>query len=220
MPENKNRLEARFVKQIKLQDLPLNILYGAMESLDGLKFNILKSYYPQLKSKREFLISPKYAGNITLVIESDNEHLTANCLLQGAKKALGEIANHIRRITQEYEGTKEFDAKPVRNIVRDKKIYVNNPHGDGIGISQAVVVRELAANLQNEDWYVYEDNYGTTEEKAFVKYFLGLVPELKKKYEEIYLIRNERIPELAIYDFDTGERFEPDFLLFFEEEAS
>lgn len=69
-------------------------------------------------------------------------------------------------------------------------------------------------NLYGEDWYVYEDNYGTTEEKAFVKYFHGLIPELRKKYEEIYLIRNERFPELAIYDFDTGERFEPDFLLF------
>ena len=28
------------------------------------------------------------------------------------------------------------------------------------------------------------------------------------------MIRNERIPELAIYSFSAGERFEPDFLLF------
>lgn len=27
-------------------------------------------------------------------------------------------------------------------------------------------------------------------------------------------MRNERFPELALYSFDTGERFEPDFLLF------
>ena len=38
--------------------------------------------------------------------------------------------------------------------------------------------------------------------------------ELRQQYEEIYLVRNERIAELTIYDFDTGERFEPDFLLF------
>lgn len=205
---------SRHTKQIKLKDLPLNILYGAVDSFEGLKFNVLKSHYPQLKSKREFLTSPIYVGNVTLVIESDSEHLTANNLFQAAKKALGEIAKHVRGIVQEYEGTKEFDAKPIRKVIMNKKIYVDNPHGDGVGVSQAVVVRELAVNLYGEDWYVYEDNFGTTEEKAFVKYFRGFVPELRQNYEEIYLVRNERIPELAIYDFDTGERFEPDFLLF------
>lgn len=51
------------------------------------------------------------------------------------------------------------------------------------------------------------------EEKAFIKYFASEVLKLKKKYEKIFLFRNERFPELAIYDFDTGERFEPDFVL-------
>lgn len=37
--------------------------------------------------------------------------------------------------------------------------------------------------------------------------------KLKTKGLEYYLIRNERIPELAFYSFDSGERFEPDFLL-------
>ena len=31
---------------------------------------------------------------------------------------------------------------------------------------------------------------------------------------EYYVVRNERIPQLAIYSFKDGERFEPDFLLF------
>jgi len=212
--EKMNEGGSRYTKQIKLKDLPLNILYGAMDSFDGLKFNVLKSHYPHLHSKREFLTSASYVGNVTLVIESDSEHLTADNLFQAAKKALGEIAKHVGGIVQEYEGTKEFNAKPIRNIIRNKKIYVDKPQGDGVGVSQAVVALELAVNLYGEDWYVYEDNFGTTEEKAFVKYFREFVPELRKKYEEIYLVRNERIPELAIYDFDTGERFEPDFLLF------
>ena len=72
--------------------------------------------------------------------------------------------------------------------------------------------KELAINLRR-GLGAYEDNFGQ-EEKAFVKYFCELVPDLRQDYQEIYLVRNERIPELAIYDFDTGERFEPDFLLF------
>lgn len=39
-------------------------------------------------------------------------------------------------------------------------------------------------------------------------------PKLQAKGLEYYVIRNERIPELAIYSFAAGERFEPDFLLF------
>ena len=42
-------------------------------------------------------------------------------------------------------------------------------------------------------------------------------PKLKSKRLEYYLIKNERIPELAIYSFDSGERFEPDFILFIRE---
>ena len=42
-------------------------------------------------------------------------------------------------------------------------------------------------------------------------------PKLRAKGLEYYLIKNERIPELAIYSFDSGERFEPDFLLFIRE---
>lgn len=37
---------------------------------------------------------------------------------------------------------------------------------------------------------------------------------------EFYVVRNERIAELAIYSFETGERFEPDFLLFVRKKRS
>lgn len=43
-------------------------------------------------------------------------------------------------------------------------------------------------------------------------HFKQYVDKLKAKYDKVYLIRNER--QLAIYSFDGGERFEPDYLLF------
>lgn len=49
---------------------------------------------------------------------------------------------------------------------------------------------------------------------------MGVVPELRKEYDEVYLVRNERIPALAIYEFDTDERFEPDFLLFLQKRGT
>jgi len=105
-------------------------------------------------------------------------------------------------------------------VLKDKKIHIDDPKGDGLGTSQAGILGEDKVDLAYESWYVYDDNYGTSEEKAFVKYFKGIELELRKKYDEVYLVRNERIPALAIYEFDTGERFEPDFLLFLQKKGT
>ena len=199
----------------QLKELPLNILFGAADSFEGLKFNVLKSHYPNLKSLQEFLTSDNYIGKIRLDIESDHEDLSASELFTAAKQVLDEVSRYILSIKQEYEGSREFYDKPVRDVLRDKKIYLAEKEGDyGLGYAQSELQGPLAINLKQEDWYVYNDNYGTSEEKAFVKYFSHLIDEIKKQYEEIYLVRNERIADLAIYSFDTGERFEPDYLLF------
>lgn len=38
------------------------------------------------------------------------------------------------------------------------------------------------------------------------------MPKLKEKYDEIYLVRNEK--DVCIYSFDEGGAFEPDYILF------
>lgn len=55
----------------------------------------------------------------------------------------------------------------------------------------------------------------------FIKYFNNEIkPKLEAKGLKFFLVRNERIPDLAIYSFSDGERFEPDFLLFIEREGT
>ena len=206
--------------QYKFKEIPFNILEGAMANFNVLKFNSLKSYFPNLKSKKEFLQGDNYLGNITLQIETPYKKLRAEDLYEGSMKVLRDVSLHIQKIKTQYEGSKEFYASNLRNVLKDKKIYVDNPHGEGLGISQAMIASEDNMNLGIESWYVYNDNYGTTEEKAFIKYFNGVVAGLKKEYDEVYLVRNERIPALAIYEFDTGERFEPDFLLFLQKKGT
>ena len=206
--------------QLKMKEIPLNITEGALANFEVMKFNVLKSYFPQLRSKREFLKSDDYLGNIIIQFESPYENLRAKDIYDGVMKVLQEVSVHIQKIETEYEGTKEFYIDRIHNVLRDKKAYYSNPQGDGEGISQALIVSDSRADLAYESWYAYEDNFGTSEEKAFVKYFQGLVPELRKEYDEVYLVRNVRIPALAIYEFDTGERFEPDFLLFLQKRGT
>ena len=69
-----------------------------------------------------------------------------------------------------------------------------------------------ALDLSTVQWYAYNDNFGTSEEKALVKYIEGKMTKLEEKYDEIYLVRNEK--DVKIFDFNEGRVFEPDFVLF------
>ena len=97
---------------------------------------------------------------------------------------------------------------------REKK-YDNNEieqkEGEGISQNAPNINPAYRYDLSDKSWFVYYDNYGTTEEKRFVRYFATQVEELKKLYETVYLIRNER--KYHLYSFDDGKRFEPDYIL-------
>ena len=66
-------------------------------------------------------------------------------------------------------------------------------------------------DLSDKSWFAYNDNYGTSEEKKFVKYFSTIVEKIKNKFEDVYLIRNEI--QACIYSFEDGSKFEPDYVL-------
>lgn len=203
-------------KSFKFKDIDYNILEGASEKFSELRFSIIKNRYPNLKTMKEFLTSDDYLGNNTIEINYGNE-IYGKDLRNACVKALNDIANHITEIKSEFEGTKEFLPISLKKVLKDKSIYISKiDENGGKGDSQNNCSNdEYKTDLINEDWYVFNDNYGTSEEKQFIKFFkLNIAPKLIEKDLEFYVIRNERVPELAIYSFKDGERFEPDYLLF------
>jgi len=72
---------------------------------------------------------------------------------------------------------------------------------------------ELQYDIQSANWYAYDENYGTSEEKKFVKYIASQIGDLRAKYEgaEIYLIRNEL--DYWLFSPQDGRRFSPDYML-------
>lgn len=197
-----------------IADINYAIVYKALCKYSVFKFNILKSYFPNLKSTREFVYDKNYLGYIRLHITSKYETPPTDILYSACVKALGKIAESIFGIEETYEGSSEFTAQYIHDIFKNKRCNYIDPHDGGVGISQNDNSVPIAwkMDLSKEDWFVFEDNYGTSEEKAFVAYFKEYVKDLKDKYDKVYLVRNER--QLAIYSFDGGERFEPDYLLF------
>ena len=211
------------LKSIKFKDIDYNILLGAIECFEELRFDILKEKYPSLKSMREFLTSDEFLGNSNLEITYSQDEVNGKILFSAVKHALVKVASHVMAIKPEYVGSKEFEPKQLKLILKDKKISPGSIEGNGgKGNSQNNCSNEeYRLDLTNESWYVFNDNYGTSEEKLFIKYFkTHIEPKLKEKNLEYYVVRNERIPELAIYSFEAGERFEPDFLMFIRKQRS
>ena len=191
-----------------------SIVHRALRRIDIFKFSVLRRYFPNLKSIREFITDKAYLGNVKILIESRDEIPTPETYFDACLYVLTKIGGEISAIKETYEGTTDFEGKKFSEVFRNKTLHITDPHGEGEGISQnAMVIRpEWKIDLSSADWFVFNDNFGTTEEKAFVAYFASYVEELKREYETVYLVRNER--QLVLYSFDGGERFEPDYLLF------
>ena len=184
------------------------------------KFNTLKSYFPNITSTRQFVTADEYLGSVRIDIQSKDDNPSMETLYSAVFFVLGKIALSISGIEETYSGTKEFRAKNVRDVFRNKTVNYTDPHDGGVGVSQndSSVRPEWKMDLSSEDWFAYTDNFGTSEEKAFVAYFSGYVDDLKKIYSRIYLVRNER--EFHIYSFEDGERFEPDYVLFLQKDKA
>lgn len=180
------------------------------------KFNILRSRFPNIESMRQFIMKEEYLGSVRIDITSKDDKPTSKNMYAAVFDVVGKIADLISRIEANYKGTTEFRACNIRDIFRNKTVHYTDPHDGQIGISQndPSVEPDWKIDLSQEDWFAYTDNFGTSEEKAFVAYFKGYVDALRKEYSKVYLVRNER--EFHIYSFEDGERFEPDYVLFLQ----
>lgn len=210
-------------KYFLIKDIDYHIVLGASEFFNELNFWFLKTKFPKLKTLKEFLTSENFVANIKIEFNYfKNQTIKGKDLFESLKIVFADIANYIGSIKPYYIGTKRFYAYPIKNVIKDKSIYLNLIHENGgRGTSQINCHDEkYKLDLNQENWYVYNDNFGTSEEKMFIKYFKNeIAPKLNSKKLEYYIIRNERIPELAIYSFLDGSRFEPDFLLFIKKKG-
>ncbi len=204
----------------EIAQINYSIVHKALCKYNVFKFNTLKSYFPNLKSTREFITSPNYLGAIKVEITSRFENPAPYILFTACANVLERVAESVNAIEVSYIGTTEFKPTHIHDIFKDKKCNYTVLHDGGIGVSQndMSVPSAWKIDLSKEDWFAFEDNFGTSEEKAFVAYFKTFVSVLKAKYDKVFLVRNER--QLHIYSFDGGERFEPDYLLFLHKNNS
>ena len=207
-----------------IKNFAFHIQRKALNKLPFYRFNNLQKYFPHLKSVSEFLTSDKYALNIKVELEGTIEQVQSpsnEMILETLVKIFDEIAKAIPQGTVAFKGTRGFYPQGIAYTFKDKvlNITVNEDGVQEYGIGQTETTnQDLFIDLSKEDWYVFNDNYGTSEEKHLVKYIKSAYTQLSKKYDEVYLLRNEK--HFKLYTFEEGQALEPDFVLILKKKES
>lgn len=202
-----------------MREFGAHVVRKALSSNPVYKFNKLIKQFPNLKSIDEFIESTHYLGNIKITIKGNRDVLATLPQiekLRAAKKTLNIIAGYLDANRTDYKGSIEFIPKTINHIYEKDKILNivnegNTQQEFGIGQDETNNP-ELYLDLSNQDWFAFNNNYGTSEEKYLVRFIDSMMNELQKKYDDVFMLRNEK--HFKLYSFKDGKPLEPDFVLF------
>ncbi len=204
-----NNEEETIIEQAKpidksLSEIPKHIIRFALSQNPFFYYNNLVRFFPNINSLSNFIESKDYLGGLEITISGTKTRLSEienDDYLIAIQNLLQSIETEIKSNLAEFEGS-EYTKDYIHKVFKNKEIKVNKDSERAKGQEEFLI---------DESWYVFNANYGTSEEKKFVELFQRRFESLSNKFSNIYLIRNER--EIKIFD-KLGRAFEPDFVLF------
>ncbi|MCT7538208.1 DEAD/DEAH box helicase family protein [Aliarcobacter butzleri] len=186
---------------LKISDFDKNLVRVAINKKPFFSFSNLKKYFTNLKSINQFICDGDFLGEIEWHIKS-------------AKKL---------NIDDDFKISLVLEVLEIieKKLLANKTNFVGSHRFYPVRISQKVLkektikLKDSATRIDvKDDWYVFEEHFGTNEERAFTDFMFKISDDLKDKYKKVLLLRNEKA--FKIHSFDEardGEGFEPDFLL-------
>ena len=144
-------------KDVKLVTIPKNIIQFALSKNPFFHFNNVSHYFPNVSSLSNFIDSPDFLAGLEITFRGTAKRLKEINhfdYLQALNGLLQNIEADIKSNSTEYEGS-DYIQEPIHKVFKDKEISVNK-------YSERANGQETF--LANEPWYVYNANYGTSEE--------------------------------------------------------
>lgn len=191
------------------------ILRFALDTNPFFQFDRLQEYFPQLSGMTQFMSSDRFLGGVTVKVtglQEDLRNLPARSKVEIAQFVLHGVETGIRQESVEYLGTKDFVPHALNSILADKTLKVSVQGETGLSWSESKIPSLSLIDLGTKDWHIYDDSYGTDQEKHFVRFLHDNEATLRSIYQDFHLMRNEKLFQL--FDFKEGRAFEPDFVLF------
>ena len=193
-----------------------NIVRAAINRNKSFTFDNLQEAFLGLGSVSGFITM---LSDIDVRVESQHKlvsDLTPEDKLYITEQLLHHIEKDLIPNEERFFGSDTFEKYQIKDLFEDKilrKYTIKKKSEAEFGLSQKNPAEtKYYEDIDSLDWYAYDDNFGTDEEKLLVRLLKDLMSELEEKWTDIYLLRNEKA--VRIYSFEKGKPFEPDFLMF------
>jgi type III restriction enzyme len=219
--EAQQQLET-FTFDVLFRKFPKSLVRFAVDRNKKIRYDTVSEKIAGLASLEAFMTGDKQLGGKKLRITAGVdkfEKLTTDEKLYVTEQFLSLVAGDISLKEKSYVGSKEFKPTPIKDAfdVSIRRNYTITDNDAEFGLSQSIPATSGARStryyldLSKENWHAYDDNFGTSEEKQFVLLMRNLIEDLRSKWDDVFLLRNEGA--LKIYEFNTGKAFEPDYIL-------
>ena len=179
-------------------------------------YSNLKNYMPSISSMKTFIESKDFLGDLTLYVslpsETEIKDLDPITKLEMVEKFFESMEKKIRLNYMKNRGTPVFEGVKFSKLINDYQIELNKVNQGISDIDELVQPR----NMRDHDWFIYDKAIVNSLENSFINFINDYIKQLKEKYNEVYLIRNER--KIKIVEIDGTRGFMPDFLLYLQDE--
>lgn len=211
--KDEERVESQnsvFTQNCHISDISRQIKYKAIHSLctdenSYFNFESIKERF-NVKGMEEFLnfINPI---PIELVFKDgcglDNEDCSE--LLEMTKQFLWFTQCELEKYDHPYKAT-DFELVPFGECFPFETTRMIDTKDSDYNEN-----RNFEKKCIDYNWYALNAFWGSSEERNLVDFISNHYKNLAQKYDKICLLRNEEV--YKIFDFETGEGFQPDFLL-------
>ena len=182
----------------------------AMQKIRFYELNNLQRFFPNLTGIREFIRSDDYLGRlkITVVVPQSLAFsaVPAKEKLHLLETVLLRIAENVRRNDQKVKGTYRFISQPLKDVIKDYSLHID----PSVIINQKIT----AAQTVGKKWYVYDNAILNQLEHRLIKTLEGFMPNLRARYDDIYVLRNdEQSTRFKLTEFGGVRGFMPDFIM-------
>jgi len=196
-------------KLISLNKIQPHVIRNALSKIDFYKLDNLQKYF-DITSIDDLIYDENFLRDFSITFHGTKEtleNLSNTDLFNGVYNLLLTITKEVTKKIIHYKGSVEFKEKNIKDIFYDKELTIPKSDTERLD-GQEYIIKDCK-------WYVFNANYGTSEEKACFEFIRSIMDKMDDKFKEIYLIRNER--HFKIYNFEDGDAFEPDFVLFLKD---
>lgn len=181
------------------------------------QFRNLKNYIPAITSMKTFIESPKFLGDLTLYVSlpsgMDLQDVQPMDKLKMVERFFDYMERNIRLNYKKERGTPVFEGVAFSKLINNYQVELNKVNARISSFDEIVDSR----NMRGQDWFIYDKAIVNNLESSMIDFIAGYLDELEEKYDDVFLIRNER--KVKIVEIDGVRGFMPDFLLYLQKEG-